>query len=131
MPQLDKLSWFSQIFWLFLVLGFLYYFFSLRLLPSLVSSIKFRTKFFHLLRLNQEVGLIDSVGVYKVRYGKLLRRVTRTKHKFYRFFKRKKYYFLERYSVLLYSAKFSKVVNKLYVEGFTKLRVVFGKLLVT
>lgn len=44
MPQLDKLSWLAQIFWLCLVF-FSFYFFSVRfVLPTVVSVLKLRSK---------------------------------------------------------------------------------------
>jgi hypothetical protein len=49
MPQLDQLTFFSQLFWLSLVLIFFYFFFSSKLLPSLARNLKARNKLLVLL----------------------------------------------------------------------------------
>jgi hypothetical protein len=53
MPQLDKFSFFSQIFWLFLLFIIFYFFLIIIVLPNLSSLLKIRYK--KLLKLKQNL----------------------------------------------------------------------------
>ena len=53
MPQLDKLSFITQIFWVILVLCILYFSFFKFILPLISSTIKYRVKFLSILSLQQ------------------------------------------------------------------------------
>ena len=53
MPQLDKFSFVTQIFWVFIVICVLYYVFFNYVLPLISSTIKFRTKNIYYLELQQ------------------------------------------------------------------------------
>ncbi len=123
MPQLDKLSWFSQIFWLLIILFLLYFYLIYFFLPTVSSTLKFRNK---LLALLQGDGLVEPEVIlnFQKKYVGLLSVFLKSKSAVVLLFHRRKLNFLEDYSVLLYYSKFSKRANKLFFEGYRKLRMV-------
>lgn len=67
MPQLDKFSFFTQIFWVFIVICVLYYIFFNYFLPLLSSTIKYRVKNIYNLQLQQTwyISLLNnSIIIY-------------------------------------------------------------------
>jgi len=44
MPQLDKVTWFSQIFWFLVVFAFFYFVMVYLILPTIAASLKLRSK---------------------------------------------------------------------------------------
>ena len=126
MPQLDKLSWFPQIFWLLIVLFFLYFFFLTFFLPTVASTLKFRNK---LLALLQGGGLVepDVVLSFQKKYAVSLSLFVKTKSAVALLFHRRKLDFLEEYSLMLYRSNISKRANKIFFEGYRKLRVIMAR----
>ena len=75
MPQLDKFSFFTQIFWVFLTICILYYVFFNFILPLIASTLKFRIKNINNLKLQENwynLLLNNTIIVYIYLYNVIL-----------------------------------------------------------
>lgn len=125
MPQLDRLSWFTQIFWFILVFLGLYYFFVSVFLPQLVFSLKFRSKFLSVVSsINNQENFLRLSALQK-QYSDIIKALVKSRRRIYILTRVRKLDFLEVYSVFLNKGKISRNALIYFIEGFKKLRIFY------
>lgn len=121
MPQLDKVSWFAQIFWLLVCLFVLHFLFVRFFLPSLVSSLKLRSKIIQRLAENKKSA--DVENNIRKKYVTLLSVFAAQRMKFLGSLRKKTVVFSFRQFLYILNSGFLKEMNVAFVEGYRRVRL--------
>jgi hypothetical protein len=122
MPQLDKVSWFAQIFWLLLCLIFFHFFMVRFFLPSIVSSLKVRTKLLRTFVEDNNKSFFIETKIKK-NYAQLLNSFVFMRLRFLAKAKKKMLIFTLRQFLLLLNVNFLKDANQAFIEGYKRVRL--------
>lgn len=120
MPQLDKVTWFSQIFWLLIILGFFYFFCLKYILPTIVSTLKLRSKVLKRLQGTLAEGTDDSFLLQKG--NRIIISIGVSKKRVLKELTQRSAFFFKGLSFFLINGKKMKEVNVLFVERFTGIK---------
>lgn len=121
MPQLDKVSWFAQIFWLLVCLFVLHFLFVRFFLPSLVSSLKLRSKIIQRLAENKKSA--DVENNIKKQYTLLLSAFAAQRMSFLGYLRKKTVIFSFRQYLYILNSGFLKDMNTAFIEGYRRVRL--------
>lgn len=121
MPQLDKVSWFAQIFWLLVCLFVLHFLFVRFFLPSLVSSLKLRSKIIQRLAENKKSA--DVENNIKKQYVTLLSAFAAQRMNFLGNLRKKTVVFSFRQFIYILNSGFLKDMNSAFIEGYRRVRL--------
>lgn len=121
MPQLDKVSWFAQIFWLLVCMFVLHFFFVRFFLPSLVSSLKLRSKIIQ--RLSENKKSMELENNIRKQYFSLLSFFNTQRMHFLSIIRKKTLVLTFKQYLYILNSGLIREMNQVFIEGYRRIRL--------